>query len=77
MLVCLPYYLDRRKDFFLIFSGAYRTAVQMGFKETLHCILCLAENAVGPESMRPDDIITLYSGKTVGAGSFANIDIIS
>lgn len=45
--------------------GAYRTAVQMGFKETLHCVLCLAENAVGPESMRPDDIITLYSGKTV------------
>jgi probable aminopeptidase NPEPL1 len=31
----------------------------------LSCVLCLAENSVGPEATRPDDIITLYSGKTV------------
>eukprot|EP01066_Platyproteum_vivax_P011748 Platyproteum_vivax@DN5328_c0_g1_i1.p1 len=32
---------------------------------TLHAILCLAENAIGPEALRPDDIIKLYSGVTV------------
>ena len=45
--------------------GAFRTAVKSGFSERLHCILCLAENAVGTNAMRPDDIITLFSGKTV------------
>jgi len=33
--------------------------------QSLHCLLCLAENAVGPWATRPDDIHTLYSGKTV------------
>ena len=28
-------------------------------------MFCLAENAVGPNATRPDDIHTLYSGKTV------------
>jgi len=32
---------------------------------TLHAILCFAENAVGPEATRPDDILTMYSGKSV------------
>ncbi|GBO18312.1 putative aminopeptidase NPEPL1, partial [Araneus ventricosus] len=36
-----------------------------GFKENLHAIFCLAENSVGPLATRPDDVITLYSGKTV------------
>lgn len=45
--------------------GAFYTAVKMGFQDTLHAIFCLAENAVGPKSIRPDDIVTLYSGKTV------------
>ncbi|XP_045192143.2 probable aminopeptidase NPEPL1 isoform X2 [Mercenaria mercenaria] len=45
--------------------GAFYVAVKMGFKENLHAVFCLAENAVGPKSLRPDDIITLYSGKTV------------
>ena len=31
----------------------------------LHCVMCLAENSVGPESTRPDDIHTGFSGKTV------------
>ncbi|TYZ68408.1 hypothetical protein PybrP1_006196 [[Pythium] brassicae (nom. inval.)] len=31
----------------------------------LHVVLCIAENAVGPLATRPDDIHTLYSGKTV------------
>ena len=36
-----------------------------GFKQNLHAVFCLAENSVGPIATRPDDIHTLYSGKTV------------
>ncbi|XP_061094618.1 probable aminopeptidase NPEPL1 isoform X2 [Conger conger] len=45
--------------------GAFRAAVQQGFKENLHAIFCLAENSVGPKATRPDDILRLYSRKTV------------
>lgn len=45
--------------------GAFRAAVKRGFKENLHAVFCLAENSVGPISARPDDIHTLYSGRTV------------
>jgi len=45
--------------------GAFRAAVKQGFSENLHAVFCMAENAVGPEATRPDDILTLYSGKTV------------
>jgi len=30
-----------------------------------HCILCIAENSVGPIAARPDDVHTMLSGKTV------------
>ncbi|XP_066521145.1 probable aminopeptidase NPEPL1 [Hoplias malabaricus] len=45
--------------------GAFKVAVKQGFKDNLHAVFCLAENAVGPAATRPDDIHTLYSGKTV------------
>jgi len=45
--------------------GAFKVAVLNGFQDTLHCVLCLAENSVGPVATRPDDIHTMYSGKTV------------
>jgi len=45
--------------------AAFQAAVQSGFTHKLVAVLCLAENAVGPESYRPDDIITCFSGKTV------------
>jgi len=45
--------------------GAFLVAVRTGFTDTLHCVLCLAENSVGPLATRPDDIHTMYSGKTV------------
>lgn len=45
--------------------GAFRAAVKQGFKDNLHAVFCLAENAVGPNATRPDDIHELYSGKTV------------
>ena len=31
--------------------------------------LCLAENSIGPDSYRPDDILTMHSGKTVEVGN--------
>merc|ERR1712107_568178 len=45
--------------------GAFKVAVTNGFTDTLHAVLCLAENSVGPEATRPDDVHTMYSGKTV------------
>ncbi len=45
--------------------AAFEAAVRGGFPDTLHAVLCLAENAVGPESVRNDDILTMYSGKTI------------
>lgn len=45
--------------------GAFYAAVQSKFSENLHAIFCLAENAVCDRSTRPDDIHTLYSGRTV------------
>ena len=45
--------------------GAFYAAVSQGFKQNLHALFCLAENAVGPLATRPDDIHTLYSGRTV------------
>ncbi|XP_005993620.1 probable aminopeptidase NPEPL1 [Latimeria chalumnae] len=45
--------------------GAFKAAVKQGFRDNLHAVFCLAENAVGPNATRPDDIHVLYSGKTV------------
>jgi probable aminopeptidase NPEPL1 len=44
---------------------AFSAAVRLGMTDRLVAALCIAENAVGPASVRPDDIITLYSGRTV------------
>ncbi|XP_003741433.1 probable aminopeptidase NPEPL1 [Galendromus occidentalis] len=45
--------------------GAFKTAVTCGFKQNLHAVFCLAENAIGPLAIRPDDVIRMYSGKSV------------
>uniref|UniRef100_A0A6P4FUB6 Probable aminopeptidase NPEPL1 n=1 Tax=Drosophila rhopaloa TaxID=1041015 RepID=A0A6P4FUB6_DRORH len=45
--------------------GAFYAAVKCGFKDNLHAVFCMAENSVGPNATRPDDIHTLYSGRTV------------
>ncbi|XP_065332008.1 probable aminopeptidase NPEPL1 [Cloeon dipterum] len=45
--------------------GAFYTAVKQGFSQNLHAVFCMAENSVGPLATRPDDIHTLYSGRTV------------
>jgi probable aminopeptidase NPEPL1 len=45
--------------------GAFLALVKTGCSDKVYCLLCLAENAVGPNSYRPDDILTFHSGKTV------------
>lgn len=45
--------------------AAFGAAVKLGTRRSLTAVLCVAENAIGPEAMRPDDVITLYSGRTV------------
>ncbi|MCK6502293.1 leucyl aminopeptidase family protein [Myxococcota bacterium] len=45
--------------------AAFQALVQVGCPHKLVAVLCLAENAIGPDAYRPDDIITCYSGKTV------------
>ena len=45
--------------------GAFLTLARMKSRDRLFCVLTLAENAVGPDSYRPDDILRMHSGKTV------------
>lgn len=47
-----------------VFTG-FKTAVEQAYANPLSAVLCLAENAIGPHALRNDDIITMYSGKTV------------
>ncbi|VDM92702.1 unnamed protein product, partial [Onchocerca ochengi] len=45
--------------------SSFYMLVKLGFKQNLHCLLCIADNAISPTANRPDDIITMLSGKTV------------
>lgn len=36
-----------------------------GVKWNVHALLCLAENSVDAHSSRPDDVLYMYSGKSV------------
>lgn len=49
----------------MICSKLWLLNLQQGFSETLHAVFCLADNAVGPLAQRPDDIVHMYSGRTV------------
>jgi probable aminopeptidase NPEPL1 len=44
---------------------AFEAAVRSGVRHRITAVLCLAENAIGPSATRPDDILRLYSGRTV------------
>lgn len=47
---------------------AFEAAISVGDYgpyTSLHCILCVAENAIGPIACRHDDVIVGFSGKTV------------
>ncbi|MCC7381398.1 MAG: leucyl aminopeptidase family protein [Deltaproteobacteria bacterium] len=45
--------------------GAFKTLVGERTPRRISLVLCIAENAIGPGSYKPDDILTLHSGKTV------------
>jgi probable aminopeptidase NPEPL1 len=45
--------------------GAFELLVRSGFKHRVVAVGGLVENAVSPESMKPDDILLFHSGKTV------------
>ena len=45
--------------------GAFTMLAQAGGKRRVIAALAMAENAIGPDSYRPDDIIEMHSGKTM------------
>lgn len=45
--------------------GAFCVLAANDCRHSLSLLLCIAENAVGPQSYKPDDILRLHSGKTV------------
>ncbi len=46
--------------------GAFRTlTTTKAVRNKVTLIMCLAENAIGPAAYKPDDVITMHSGKTV------------
>lgn len=45
--------------------GAFRALARCGSPHKVTLILCLAENAIGPAAVKPDDVITMHSKKTV------------
>lgn len=52
---------------------AARTLGRSGDCRTLHALLCLAENSVASNATRPDDVHTLYSGRTVRNGCMCRV----
>jgi probable aminopeptidase NPEPL1 len=46
-------------------SGAFRVLTKTETSRKISLIVCLAENAIGPNAFKPDDILTMHSGKTV------------
>ncbi len=45
--------------------SSFVTLVRLGIQREVSCVLCLADNAVGPRAQRPDDIVVMKSGITV------------
>ncbi|MFK7929177.1 MAG: leucyl aminopeptidase family protein [Myxococcota bacterium] len=45
--------------------GAFWSAAKLGLKRNITAVLCIAENSVGPDSTRPDDVLQMLSGRTV------------
>ena len=54
-----------KADMVVLLPSSPAFAHETGHTPSSDCDLCLAENAVGPDATRPDDILTMYSGKTV------------
>lgn len=47
-----------------VFS-AFEVIAKQNVNKNVYALLCLAENAIGPDAMRNDDILYMHSGKTV------------
>jgi probable aminopeptidase NPEPL1 len=45
--------------------AAFEGAVELRTRQRLRVVLCLAENSIGPLALRNDDVVKLFSGKTV------------
>ena len=45
--------------------GAFRVLAAAKAPQRVSMVLCLAENAIGPGAYKPDDVLTMHSGKTV------------
>ena len=45
--------------------GAFCVLAQSACRHQVTLILCIAENAIGPNAYKPDDVLTMHSGKTV------------
>lgn len=45
--------------------GAFVTLVKSGIQRRIVMAIAMAENAIGPDAYRPDDIIEMHSGKTM------------
>jgi probable aminopeptidase NPEPL1 len=45
--------------------GAFAVLAQAKLPIQLTLVLCIVENAIGPDAFKPDDILTMHSGKTV------------
>lgn len=45
--------------------AAFWAAARLELQRPLTAILCIAENSIGPDATRPDDVLTMLSGRTV------------
>jgi probable aminopeptidase NPEPL1 len=45
--------------------ASFLAAVELRAPQRLTAVLCVAENAIGPNAVRNDDILSMYSGRTV------------
>jgi leucyl aminopeptidase len=49
--------------------GVLKNTLALGIKKNLLFVLAIAENAIGPSSYKPGDVITGYAGKSVEIGN--------
>lgn len=45
--------------------AAFWAAARLGVERPLTAVLCVAENSIGPDATRPDDVLTMFSGRSV------------
>ena len=45
--------------------GAFWAACRLQIRREITAVLCIAENSIGADATRPDDVLRMYSGRTV------------